>query len=82
MIMGLTALVVPDLHRIPTERLGQLWISFILINTGCTLRVTLQMLTDFQTTAFAMVGLSGLLEVAALTVWGFHLTRQMFARPG
>ncbi|HVX61781.1 MAG TPA: DUF1858 domain-containing protein, partial [Pirellulales bacterium] len=51
-------------------------------NTGCTLRVVGQVLTDFSPRAFAMAGVSGLLEVSGLTIWGLHLWRVMSGRAG
>ena len=43
---------------------------FLLINLGCLLRVTLQALTDVHPAFFAVVGVSGVLELAALGWWG------------
>src|SRR5690606_32741394 len=48
---------------------------FVLINLGCFLRVSLQTLTDWHPGFFAVVGVSGLLEVTALAWWGLHLAR-------
>jgi len=44
---------------------------------GCLLRVTLQALTDVHPGFFAVVGVSGILELAALAWWGAHLVRLM-----
>jgi hypothetical protein len=57
-----------------------LWVPFVLINAGCLLRVTAQTLTDFTPAAFPVAGVSGLLEVAGLAVWGTHLWRIMAGR--
>jgi len=73
MIMGFAAKVVPTLNGIDTRTLSPLWGPFILINVGCFLRVFLQTLTDFVPGAFALVGISGTLEVAALAWWGAGL---------
>ncbi len=42
---------------------------FVLLNLGCTLRVTQQVLTDLTPLAFLPAGASGLLEVVGLTWW-------------
>jgi hypothetical protein len=80
MIVGVAAKVVPTLNGVAAVNLSPLWLSFILINTGCTLRVVGQVLTDFSPRAFAMAGVSGLLEVCGLTIWGLHLWRVMSGR--
>jgi hypothetical protein len=77
MIMGVAAKVVPTLGGIAPRSLPALWAPFILINTGCAMRVGFQTLTDFNEAAFPYAGMSGLLEVTALTLWGVHLWRLM-----
>lgn len=77
MIMGIAAKVVPTLNGIDTRTLSPLWGPFVLINIGCFLRVSLQTLTDFVPGAFALVGISGTLEVAALAWWGVGLVAIM-----
>lgn len=49
-----------------------------LAQASCLLRVTLQALTDVHPAFFAIVGVSGVLELAALAWWGVHLARLMF----
>jgi hypothetical protein len=80
MIMGVAAKVVPTLNGIDPAVLPPLWGPFLLINTGCTLRVAGQTLTDFLPESFPITGLSGLLEVAGLVWWGMHLWRIMSGR--
>jgi hypothetical protein len=77
MIVGVAAKVVPTLNGIASSPLSRLWLPFVLINTGCTLRVVGQTLTDFTPRAFAFAGVSGLLEVTGLAIWGVHLWRVM-----
>lgn len=79
MIMGIAAYVVPTLRRRDRAALPDLTGPFLLINLGCFLRVTLQALTDVHPGFFAVVGVSGVLELAALGWWGVHLARLMFA---
>lgn len=73
MIVGVSAKIVPTLKGVDVHGLSGLWVPFILINTGCSMRVTFQILTDFQDAAFPIAGVSGLLEVTGLAVWGVHL---------
>jgi len=80
MIMGVAAKVVPTLNGIDPAALPPLWGPFLLINTGCTLRVAGQTLTDFLPGAFSLTAFSGLLEVAGLAWWGLHLWRIMSGR--
>ncbi|MCG3181795.1 MAG: hypothetical protein BIFFINMI_04204 [Phycisphaerae bacterium] len=77
MILGMSAKVVPTLNGLDTRQLRQLWAVFILLNVGCALRVGFQIVTDFWPTAFALVGVSGVLEVTATAVWGVGLWRIM-----
>ncbi len=77
MIVGVAAKIVPTLNGLDVHRLAGLWVPFILLNAGCTLRVTAQTLTDFTAVSFPVAGASGLLEVAGLAVWGVHLWRIM-----
>jgi hypothetical protein len=73
MIVGVAAKVVPVLNGVDTRTLSQLWLPFILINTGCILRVSTQILTDLAPGAFSLIGLSGVLEVTGIAVWGIGL---------
>jgi hypothetical protein len=82
MIMGVAAHVVPALRQVPRASLPALRGPFVLVNLGCLLRVVLQALTDVHPGFFAVVGVSGLLELAALAWWGSHLIRLMATRRG
>ncbi len=78
-IMGVAAKVV-SAHAAPlAPRLGNLWLPFALVNTGCVLRVVMQVTTDFTAGAFPIAGASGILEVAGFALWGFELGRRMLA---
>ncbi|MBI4164520.1 MAG: NnrS family protein [Acidobacteria bacterium] len=80
MIMGVAARVVPILAGIDSHRLSTLWWPFILINIGNAGRVVLQILTDFvPRIAYPLVGVTGFLEVTAITWWGIELWRVMNA---
>ena len=79
MIMGVSAKVVPTLAGIDVHKLNRLWLPLVLLNIGCALRVITQILTDYTPAAFPISGISGLLELTALAIWGVHLWRLMFA---
>jgi hypothetical protein len=82
MIVGVAARVVPTLSGIDISGLSPLWAPFILLNAGCALRVLSQTATDFTATAFPVAGLSGLLELLGLALWGVHLWLIMSGRVG
>jgi hypothetical protein len=77
MIMGIAARIVPSLRGVRSETLPSLRGPFVLINIGCFFRVTLQALTDVHRIFFALVGISGVLELTALAWWGIPLVRLM-----
>jgi Domain of unknown function (DUF1858)/NnrS protein len=81
MILGVAAKVVPVLNGVDTRVLSRLWLPFILVNAGCFLRVSTQILTDLVPGAFSMIGLSGVLEVTGIAVWGIGLYRLMKLAP-
>jgi hypothetical protein len=80
MIVGVAARVVPTLNGVDIHRLTPLRAPFLLLNVGCALRVFAQTLTDFTPHAFPAAGLSGLLEVTGLALWGAHLWAVMAGR--
>jgi len=73
MIVGVASKVVPTLLGVDVRKLNPLWPTFALLNTGCMLRVVFQVLTDFWPGAFAIAGVSGVLEVSGLAIWGLGL---------
>lgn len=75
MIMGFAAKVVPTLNGVDPRTLTRLWGPFVLVNLGCFLRCSTQTLTDFYPSMFAVVGISGTLEVTGLAWWGIGLIR-------
>lgn len=81
MIVGVASKVVPTLNGVSAIRLSQLWGPFVLINVGCSLRVLGQTSTDFTAAAFPVAGISGVLEVTGLALWGVHLWMVMSGRP-
>lgn len=88
MILGVASKVVPALNGIAPATLSSLIGPFALLNLGCATRVGCQVLTDFVPQAYAVIGVSGVLEVTALAWWGIGLitlmrrrSRQAFERP-
>jgi len=79
-ILGVGAKVVANLNGADTAKLTRLWGVFILINLGCFLRVSNQVLTDFAAPSFNTLGISGVLEVTALGLWSLHLFLLMYRR--
>jgi hypothetical protein len=77
MILGMAAKIVPTLNGVDIRHMRSLWIPFLLVNTGCFMRVFFQIATDFADWAFPITGVSGLLEVTGIAIWGVHLWRIM-----
>lgn len=77
MILGMAAKVVPTLNGVDIRRLRPLWVPFALVNIGCLMRVGFQIATDFRAWAYPLAGVSGLLEVTGIALWGIHLWRIM-----
>lgn len=81
MIVGVAAKIVPALNGFDVHRLNSLWIPYLLLLSGCTIRVVGQTATDFTALAFPITGISGVLELSSLAIWGVHLLRIMASRP-
>nr|HPK03627.1 hypothetical protein [Candidatus Sumerlaeota bacterium] len=77
MIMGIAARIVPMLADVDHRTLPGLWAPFVLVNLGCLLRVSTQTLTNWHPLFFGVIGVSGMLEVAGLALWGAHLAAVM-----
>ena len=77
MIVGVSSKVVPTLSGVDVRSAPALWPTFWLLNIGNALRITTEIATDFTAAAFAVMGLSGFIEVAGLTLWGYELMRNM-----
>ncbi|HRJ77189.1 MAG: hypothetical protein HPKKFMNG_01272 [Planctomycetes bacterium] len=77
-ILGVGAKVVANLCGEDTARLSRLWLVFLLINAGTALRVGNQVLTDFAPASFNLLGISGLLILAALVLWAQHILVIMY----
>lgn len=77
MIMGVSAKVVPVLNGIDVTSLSRLNLPFVLVNVGCGLRVSIQILSDFTPWAFPVIGISGILEVTGISLWAVEVWRVM-----
>ncbi len=80
MIVGMAARAVPTLAGVDRRRLSPLWGPFLLLNLGCLLRLAIQTLTDWSPGAFALIGVSGTLEIVDQDWWGLGLARLMLTK--
>lgn len=79
MLMGAMARVVAAIRPTGPRAGSALWGPFVLINLGCAWRVLSQPLTDWHAAAFGLVGVSGVLELAALVWWAGHIVMRLYA---
>jgi hypothetical protein len=78
MIVGVSSKVVPTLSGVDVRRASPLWITFVLLNFGNALRVATEIATDYFPAAYRIMGVSGFIEVIALSLWGYELVRHMW----
>jgi hypothetical protein len=79
MIVGVSSKVVPTLAGVDMRAARSLWPTFLLLNLGNLTRVVFQIATDFSPSAYRIMGVSGFIEVVALTLWGYELFANMRA---
>ena len=77
MIVGVSSKVVPTLSGVDVTRANSLWPTFVLLNVGNLTRVSFQIATDFTPAAYAVMGVSGFIEVIGLTLWAYELIANM-----
>ena len=77
MIVGVSSKVVPTLSGIDVKSTDSLWPTFVLLNLGNLTRVSFQIATDFSSSAYPIMGISGFIEVVGLTLWGWELFSNM-----
>lgn len=77
MIVGVSSKVAPVLAGADLTRLNSLRLPFWLINVGCAMRVSFQILTDFFGWAFPVTALSAWIEITGLSIWAVDLWRTM-----
>src|SRR5690606_6363522 len=81
MIVGISSKMVPGLRGMDVRALPALWTTFILVNLGCLLRVSLQIASDWTPIAFGLVGVGGVLGRTGLAFWAAQLIRVMWLAP-
>src|SRR3990167_9368762 len=81
MIIGYASKMIPTFTGINMHSIRLSNITFILLNTGCFLRVFSQILvgTSGKTIFYGTVGMSGWFELAALGIFGYNLWKTMNA---
>ncbi|MEO8584711.1 MAG: NnrS family protein [Acidobacteriota bacterium] len=79
MIVGVASRVAPRPVGSPAAHAAVPLAPFVLLNLGCTLRVTQQILTDLTPAAFPIAGASGLLEVAGLVWWASWIAPRLLS---
>ncbi len=77
MIMGVSSRILPILAGVDGNRISSLGGPFFLINLGCASRVVLQVATDFTPRAYPLLGMTGFIELIALSWWGVEMWRTM-----
>lgn len=80
MILGVSSYAVPRLRARAEMAALTSWAAFLLLNAGNTLRVALQIATDYTPAAFAPMGISGFVELVALILWAGYMVRAMVFR--
>jgi hypothetical protein len=77
MIVGVSSKIVPTLSGVDVKNTKSLWPTFVLLNIGNLTRISFQIATDFSSSAYPIMGISGFIEVVGLTLWGFELFSNM-----
>lgn len=77
MIVGVSSKVVPTLSGVDVRRANALWPTFLLLNLGNMMRISTEIATDFVSSAYLLMGLSGFLEVLGLGFWGYELFKNI-----
>lgn len=79
MIVGVASRVAPRPPGSSVAAEAMPLAPFLLLNFGCALRVTQQVLTDVTPMAFPTAGVSGLLEVSGLVWWATWIVPRLLA---
>ena len=77
MIVGVSSKVVPTLSGVDLRRANSLWPTLVLLNLGNVLRIGTEIATDYTPHAYAVMGISGFIELAGLALWGFEMVRNI-----
>lgn len=79
MILGFGAHVIARMNDLDEKSLAPLWSVFILLNIGNAGRVALEVATDYTPTVYRVMGITGFIELTALLIWAYHVSKPMFA---
>lgn len=79
MIIGYASKMIPTFKGIDMHSLKLSNMTFILLNTGCFLRVFSQMMVGISEKPlfYGIMGTSGWFELAALSIFGYNLWKTM-----
>ena len=77
MIVGVSSKVVPTLSGVDLRRANTLWSTLVLLNLGNVLRIGTEIATDYTPRAYAVMGVSGFIELTGLALCGFELVRNI-----
>ena len=77
MIMGMSSRFMEWTRRAESLPADPLILPFLLVNSGCCLRVVFQTVTDIDPFAFRIAGVSGLLELAGISLWAVWMLKAM-----
>lgn len=77
MMIGVASRMAPRPAGSGTAGAALPWTPFVLLNLGCALRVSQQILTDITPVAFLSTGVSGVLEVAGLATWAIWIVPRL-----
>jgi hypothetical protein len=80
MILGVSSFAVSRFRGRQEMAALTSWTVFLLLNLGNTLRVGLQIVTDYTPAAFAPMGISGFIELVALILWAGYMVRALVFR--
>jgi hypothetical protein len=78
MMIGVASRIAPRPEGSGQAGSAMPWLPFLLLNLGCALRVTQQVMTDLTPAAFLPAGASGLLEVTGLAWWATWIVPRLW----
>ncbi|GJQ58409.1 MAG: DUF1858 domain-containing protein [Candidatus Scalindua sp. AMX11] len=83
MIMGYASKMIPTFKGINMSSLCLSNLSFVLLNLGCFLRVSTQVMIGFKGEFYySIIGISGWIELVAIGMFGYNVWRTMNAEEG
>lgn len=78
MIIAFSSTIVPNILSYTQNQLPDLWPTFWLLNLGNALRVACEIATDFNPSAFKLMGVTGFVELVGLVFWGVFILKLLF----